>query len=188
MDADMSVRDVMSREFLGVSESDSVVSIVRLMLEEAVGFAVVLRGRDPVGTVTERDVLSLAVENGTIEKATVAETMSEAVPTVRSDRDLAVGIDRLVAADGSRLVVIGEAGPEPVGVLTYRDVATTIAHSLRSRNGYDAEDTPGTGASGFEAERAANESIQGICESCGTLSRSLSVVDGRSLCPNCRDV
>jgi hypothetical protein len=141
--------------------------------------------------LTEHDVLASLVAGEAIETATVAEVMGEAVPSVRSDRDLAVGIDRLAAADVSQLVVTENGSGEPVGLLTHRDVATTIAHSLRSnRSSYGANGTD-AGSGRFEGtNRRANDgdTIQGICESCGTLSDSLASVDGQLLCGNCRDV
>lgn len=186
----MTIRDVMSREFVGVSESDPLDATVDIMLEEKVDCVVVLRGGDPVGMMTERDVLASVSEGRGTADATVAEVMSEAVPSVRSDRDLAVGIDRLATADSSRLVVIENSSDEPVGLLTYRDVATTVAHALRSGSRYDGYDekVSRTDAGGFEAEGEREDTIQSICESCGALSRSLSAVGGQLLCPNCRDV
>ena len=188
MDAEMTIRDVMSRGFVGVSESDPLDATIDLMLEEKADCVVVLRGDEPVGMMTERNVLASVSENRGTADATVAEVMSEAVPSVRSDRDLAVGIDRLATADSSRLVVTENDSDEPVGLLTYRDVATTVAHSLRSGSRYDEEGISRTDTSDFEAERGRDDTIQSICESCGALSRSLSTVGGQLLCPNCRDI
>jgi CBS domain-containing protein len=191
MDADMTIRDVMSREFVGVSESDPVDATVDLMFEEKADCVVVLRGGDPVGLMTERDVLASITESGGFENATVADVMSEAVPSVRSGRDLAVGIDRLATADSSRLVVTENGSHRPVGLLTYRDVATTIAHSLRSgRSSYGASDANARSDRFGDANGKASDAdtIQGVCESCGTLSSSLASVDGQLLCGNCRDL
>lgn len=192
MDADMTIRDVMSREFVGVSESDPVDETVRLMLEEEADCAVVLRGDDPVGMITDRDVLSMVLDGGDVESATVAEAMNETLSSVRSDRDLAVAIDRLSAANVSRLVVLENGSREPVGLLTHRDVTTAMTHSLRPRGRpYDTDDALDAGGSGFEmtdTDGTADDTMQSICESCGTLSRSLSNVDGQLLCPDCRDV
>jgi CBS domain-containing protein len=186
MNADVSVREVMNREFVGVSESDSVASTARLMLEEDADCAVALRGDDPVGMITVRDVLSSALDKSDVEAATIADVM-RAVPSVRSDRDVAMATDRLVAADVPGVVVIDDGSAEPVGLVTYRDIATTLTHSLRSPNEpYDSVETFPTGTNGFETER--DSEFQSVCESCGTLSRSLSAVDGQLLCSNCRDV
>ena len=45
MERDVSIRDVTAREFVGVSESDSVRSTVRLMYQEDVGSVLVKIGR-----------------------------------------------------------------------------------------------------------------------------------------------
>jgi CBS domain-containing protein len=216
MNADITIRDVMSREFVGVSESDPISETVRLMLDEDADCAVVLRGSDPVGTVTDRDVLSLMLDDGRVETATVADAMGERTASVRSDQDLVVAIDRLSATAASQLVVLETGSDRPIGLLTYRDVATALAYSLESGRGvydhdYEADD-PAVGAGGFEAfeagdgqdadrtdpidgtdrtnrtDRTADDTLQSICESCGTLSHSLSDADGQLLCPDCRDV
>ena len=82
MNVDVTVRDVMSHEFVGVNESDDVRGTVQLMLEEGVDCAVVLRGQEPVGVLTERDVLTLVAEDGSPEGTTVGELMGESGPTV----------------------------------------------------------------------------------------------------------
>ena len=63
MDAEMTIRDVMSREFVGVSESDPLDATIDLMLEEKADCVVVLRGDEPVGMMTERNVLASVSEN-----------------------------------------------------------------------------------------------------------------------------
>jgi len=196
MDADMTIRDVMSREFVGVSESDPVAETVRLMLAEDADCAVVLRGDDPVGMLTDRDVLSMVLDGRDVREATVADAMSDRTASVRSDRDLEVAIDRLSVANTARLVVIENGSDQPIGLLTHRDIATAVAHSLRPRGeSYDTDEELTVDTGGFEqfegesnAGRTTDDTFQSICESCGSLSRSLSAVDGQLLCQDCRDV
>ena len=196
MDADVTVRDVMSREFVGVSESDPAAETMRLLLAEDADCAVVLRGDDPVGTLTDRDVLSMVLDGADVEETTVADAMSEETASVRSDRDLELAIDRLSAANTARLIVIENGSGEPVGLLTHRDIAIAVAHSRRPRGeSYDTDEEVAADRSEFEqfdgesnGRRATDDTFQSICESCGSLSRSLSAVDGQLLCQDCRDV
>ncbi|WP_195155705.1 CBS domain-containing protein, partial [Halorubrum sp. AJ67] len=55
MRTDTTVRDVMHREFLGVSESDSLSDAAALLVEEETNCVVVVRGGDPVGRLESRD-------------------------------------------------------------------------------------------------------------------------------------
>ncbi|MFC7195331.1 CBS domain-containing protein [Halosimplex aquaticum] len=61
MERDVSVQEVMDREFVGVSESDGLRETAELMLAEEADSAVVLHGSEPVGVVTERDALEAFV-------------------------------------------------------------------------------------------------------------------------------
>lgn len=193
MDADMTIRDVMTREFVGVSESDSVLSTARLLLAEDADCAVVLRGNEPVGVLTERDVLATFVEDDEpdIDGVTVAEAMNGSVASIPANRDFEEAIDRLSSTTTDRLLVIENGSNEPIGLLTHRDVTAAVTHAMRLRaTPYeDAEaDANGIRSEFGTAESTPVDAIQSICEACGSLSRSLMNVDGQLVCPDCRDV
>ncbi|MFC7007669.1 CBS domain-containing protein [Halalkalicoccus salilacus] len=57
---DRTVKEAMTTTYVGVSESDTVGDVVDVMFDDDVAGVVVLRGRNPVGTVTERDLLRAA--------------------------------------------------------------------------------------------------------------------------------
>jgi CBS domain-containing protein len=172
----LTVRDVLPREFVGVSESDPVLETVELLLEERVESAVVLRGSEPVGVLTERDVLSLLVEGSDPATTPVGEVMTPAPETIEDDATVAEAADRLSTANSRRLLVRHE--DEVVGVLSEHDLlpATTLKGT--------AEPVVATaGDGGSEAY-----STQSICEGCGALTRNLVDVSGQLLCADCRDV
>ena len=62
MEPDATVREVMNREYLGVSESDTVGETASMMLDDGAEVVVVVRGSEPVGIMTERDALAAVVE------------------------------------------------------------------------------------------------------------------------------
>ena len=82
MNTEVSVREVMDREYVGATESDSLVDTVELLLREDAETAVVLRGSEPVGVLTERDVLAVLVDGPDPETATVGDALTESIPTV----------------------------------------------------------------------------------------------------------
>jgi len=73
MERDVSVREVMDREFLGASESDGLREAAELMLVEDADSVVVLRGSDPVGVVTERDLMTASPFSPTADGPTAVE-------------------------------------------------------------------------------------------------------------------
>jgi CBS domain-containing protein len=188
MNVDVAVRDVMSHEFVGVSESDDVRGTVKLMLDEGVDCAVVLRGQEPVGVFTERDVMSLVAEGADSESATVGDLMGDSGPTVSPDAGVDRALDLMATADVRRLLV-GES--DLLGVLTEHDLLSAAALERYQ----EPEDPRGVATNGADeyatsatatADTAVSE--QSICQDCGALTRGLVEVDGQLLCPDCRDV
>lgn len=178
MSSAVTVRDVMTREFLGVSEGDELVETVELLLEEGAECAVVLRGRDPVGLLSERDVLSLLVSGTDPASTTVSDVMSDGIVRINSGGSLTAAAGEM-SREGVRWLLAVE-DDDPVGVLTAHDIvaASTMVP------GSEAESmAPSMVASDPEAEY----DTQGICEACGTLARDLENANGQLVCPNCRE-
>lgn len=197
MNADVPVRELMDREYLGVSRSDDLLDTVELLLTEDSEVAIVQRGSEHVGVLTERDVLSLLVEGPPPADATVGDAMTESVPTIQPDRTLDHAADEMSTQATRRLVVTN--GTEPLGVITERDLLDSRAYHRAS----DEEDvteavaeqpsttamekTPETGPT-TDVESSREYSDQSICEGCGRLTSDLASFNGQLLCPNCRDM
>lgn len=187
MNGDVTVREAMTRDYVGVSESDSITETASLLLEEEVPGAVVLRGHDPIGIITARDVLSWLVREDD-DGATVADCMTETVPEIDPERPIVTAVDEMFA-QATHLLVVTDNGGEPVGMLTQEDVvaATTLTptseppeREVEPARVESEEDTPAEANSGY--------SEQGICERCGALTSDLVSFNGQLLCADCRDV
>lgn len=193
MNTEVTVREVMDREYVGVSESDDLVETVELLLREETDAAVVVRGREPVGVVTARDVLALFVEGPDPQTATVADAMTESIPTVPPDETLDAAADRM-SAQSTRWLVVTD-GAEPLGLLTEHALLATRApdpgrNSPATDSGVVTADGDAGTALATEQETEADDSFddQGICEVCGTLTRDLGASNGQLLCADCRDM
>lgn len=208
MEGEVTVRDVMTRDYVGVSESDTVLGAVRLMDEDGVGCVVVLRGSDPVGILTESDVLALVADERDPAEVEVSAAMSEPVVSVDADRELADAASTMSREDIRRLVV--NNGDELVGVLSERDViaASASLSGIPSVRDPGAVGSPGVGEPGDVGGTGVGEPMEGeatgaatpdesdryeysdrsICEACGTLSRELTNVNGQLICADCRTV
>lgn len=190
MNEPVSVREVMNREYVGVSESDGLLETSELLVREDEPTALVLRGNDPVGVVTETDILAYLVSEGGPESATVSDAMTESVPSISPDARLPEARDRMAAWSTGWVVVVED--DEPLGTLTDHDILSTAR--LESESTTPVEDegrfaTPGEAATA-NGTTASDDSFeeQGICSACGTLTRSLASVNGQLLCSDCRDV
>jgi CBS domain-containing protein len=209
MEGEVTVRDVMTREYVGVSESDTVLGAVRLMNEEGTGCVVVLRGSEPVGIMTESDVLALVADERDPAETRVSAVMSEPVVSVDAERELSDAAGTMSREDIRRLLVTN--GEEVVGVLSERDVISASASlssvpSVRSES--PREITGGgpltddrMGGDPMTDDRASDStevvgengdrgqySDRSICETCGTFSRELTNVNGQLICADCREV
>lgn len=162
------VRDVMHREFLGVSESDELGDAAELLIDENADYLVVLRGHEPVGLLSARDVLTAVLSGDGLEED-VGSVMQPPVPAVSAVERLADVEERLLQEDTGHLIVTEEN--EAVGVITERDLlaaTTTVREPTHLHEGSDP----------------AVE--QSICEVCGTLSPELTPVNGQLVCPDCQ--
>jgi len=191
MNGDVTVRDVMRREYVGASEADTLVDTAALMLEEDVEAVVVLRGSQPVGILTERDLLQAAVDQGDLDWLEVAHAMQEDPPTVTPEESLAVATDLMSGTEVRRLLV--HDGDEPIGVVSEHDVVTasTLDPRVDGTEIEAASDAVGTEAvAATTAGTSADEefSNQGICEVCGALTRNLSTFNGQLVCTDCKDL
>lgn len=192
MESDVTIREVMSREYVGVSESDSVLGAVKLMRDEASACVIVLRGSEPVGIVTEWDVLGLVADEGDPDTTEISTIMSRPVVTVDPDRGLSEAAETMTR-EGIRNLLVTE-NDDIVGVLTQRDVIAATGSMARTTT------SAGTAAPGNEprassanpTREGAGERVgferQGICEVCGALSHSLAEENGQLVCADCRGV
>jgi CBS domain-containing protein len=192
MHADVTVRDVMSHEFVGVSEGDDVRSTASLMLSEGVDCVVVLRGREPVGLLTEREVLGVIADGSDPESTPVGEVMADTGGSIEPTAGLDAAMDIMTTEDSRRLLV--DDG-ELHGVLTEHDLlAATTLERYEEPEGAErvamngAERAYGTATFDDTPDEDLAVSDQSICQECGALARDLSEVDGQLLCADCRDV
>ncbi|WP_423995074.1 cyclic nucleotide-binding/CBS domain-containing protein [Halorubrum trapanicum] len=153
MRTDTTVRDVMHREFLGVSESDSLPEAAALLVDEETNCLVVVRGGEPVGRLESRDALDALLsvtgvagdsdDDPDPADRTVGDVMGPPLPTVSPDDSLAAVEERLVSEGADRVVAVDDG--EAVGVVTDGDALAAGAPRT------------GAGAEGFGEEAAAGE-------------------------------
>jgi len=181
MNGDVTVRDVMTREFVGVSEGDAIVGVADLMVEAGVEGAVVLRGAEPVGMVDARAVVEVVAAGGDPESVTARAAMAEPVASIDVDSPLREAVSTFVARDVRRMVVVD--GEEVVGTLSEHDVIA--AQAALPDDG--SPDVPLAVATG-ETVGDDRYSTQSVCEACGSLAGSLASVNGQLLCADCREM
>lgn len=177
----LALRDVMSREFVGVSESDPLLDAVELMRTEETNSAVVLRGSDPVGVVTTERVLDLMVNGQDPAEAAVGDVMEDTPESLSLDASVGDAADLMGRTNTPRVLVSDDGGVH--GIVEAQDVAPV----MKPRGGASAVPVEPR-----ESELSSDETEtfgeQGVCEVCGNLTQELTAVNGELRCPECRAV
>lgn len=199
MESELSVRDVLTNEYVGVSESDTVLGTVELMREERTSCALVVRGADPIGIVTEWDVLELVADERDPAGTTVERVMTTPIISVAPDRSL-TDVATTMARQNIRNVVVKDADGV-AGLVTQRDVIAAAGSFQATMTPPRSSEPPmdygraGTDRSTAEAEggdvlpNGGDEyTTQGVCEACGSLADALWEANGQLVCSDCRTV
>jgi len=118
---DIKVGTIAKRDLLTVDEEASVSSAAKLMRERERGSLVVTREGQPIGIVTERDMLKKVLADARDPRSLkVNEIMTSPVISIEHDRSLGQAID-LMSRRRLRRMLVTENG-KLVGIFTQRDV------------------------------------------------------------------
>ena len=116
-----SIRDAMTSNPCAIDSDKSVAYAAKMMRDEDVGFAPIVKGDRLVGTVTDRDIAVKVVSEGKDpETTTVLEVASNELVTVHPDQDLEEALTLMAHNQVRRLPVVEQDG-QLVGVLAQAD-------------------------------------------------------------------
>ncbi len=168
----VSVRDAMETKVLTADRNTSVAKAAKFMAERGVGSIIIVDNKNPVGILTERDLLMKVVSADLRpSKIRVGKIMSTPIISISPDADI-MEAARLMAKSKIRRLPVVENG-KIVGVVTARDI-TVISPELA-----EIVEHP---------EHPTRERIdQSVCEVCGEVTTDLYEVNGMWVCENCRD-
>lgn len=173
----VSVREVMSAEYLGVHEGESVSRVAAVLAEHREDTAVVLDGSEPIGIALAVDLLD-ALLAGDRDEPIVAH-MREPITTVEPTATIEHAIELMATAETDDLIVI-DLEDNAIGVVNARDLLSGVDGLLEDH----LEATiPRTGD-----RSPPSISEQGVCESCGRLADVLHESDGSLLCVACAEL
>ncbi len=125
------VSDVMREVAVTASESDSLLSAVRLMMDNKISVVLVTDEADaPVGILTERDVVK-AVDSsgGSVAGMTVGSIMTRSPITITKDASILKAI-HMMAKHGIRHLPVVDENGFLEGIVSIRDVAVEVARML----------------------------------------------------------
>ncbi len=181
MEVKMPVKEIMTRDVVTVDINSDVQQLAKKMLTFKVGSVIVTDNEQPVGIVTERDIVRKIVSrNLKPDDISIKELMTTPLITIPSSDDVTNTMHKMVKLEIRRLPVV-ENG-RLVGIVTDTDL---IAISAEMGNIF-------SDLIKMHREKIFSEepghAVKGICEDCGYISDNLLMVDGRLLCESCREI
>jgi CBS domain-containing protein len=179
MGRDVLVKEAMKTNLVIVQPTITVLEAAKLMKNRKIGNVIVVEKKQPIGILTESDILKKVVAEGINAKdVLVKDVMSTPIIVIEPYNNLEEAMNIMGKCNVRRLPVI-EKG-ELIGIITQKDISaiSPILHEI-SREWYDIK---------LRDESYYQRQIfSGKCEDCGTLSSNLKNIDGRLLCEDCTD-
>lgn len=128
-----SVRDIMIKDLLTISENETALKAAQVMTEKGVSSLIVLADDQPIGIVTERDFIKkICVKELKVSSVRVGDMMSRIRTSASPDTPIDVAVQRMVNNRIRRLPII-ENG-KVVGIITVTDLAKHLRTILLLNN------------------------------------------------------
>ncbi len=125
------IRTFVREDIVSATFDTPVVDLARQLDDEGVGSIVIVEREEPVGIVTDRDlVLEVIAEGRDVETLTAADVMSEDLVTVDADVGIFEVIRTMEEAHVRRIPAIDEDGCL-AGMVTFDDFVVLLARELK---------------------------------------------------------
>ncbi len=128
-----SVRDIMIKDLLTISENETALKAAQVMTEKGVSSLIVLGNDQPIGIVTERDFIKkICVKELKVSSVRVRDLMSRIRTSASPDTPIDVAVQRMVNNRIRRLPIIDNG--KVVGIITVTDLAKHLRTILLLNN------------------------------------------------------
>ncbi len=181
METEIPVRDIMTRPVITADADLDILSAAQKMSSANVGCLIIIRKKEPIGILTERDLVKKIVAEAKDPRSVlVKDIMNSPLVGVEPDASLRDAAALMLRSGVKRLPVI--ANGNLVGIITDTDLVSGSSLGLNEilsdllemhRENIHFEQPKGV--------------VRGICELCGQFSDSLESSNGELLCWSCRD-
>ena len=120
----MQVRNIMKSPVITIEPDQSVRAAAQVMRDHNIGSVIVARSGQPLGILTERDVLHAAAQNPNLDTTTVSQHMTAPLVTAATGWDVTVAATEMTHRQIRHLVVVEQ--DQPLGVVSLRDVLSVF--------------------------------------------------------------
>jgi len=173
------VKEAMKANPVKVEANITVLEAAKIMKKKRIGNVLVVEKKQPIGILTESDILKKVVAEGkNASDVLVEEVMSTPIIVTDPYITLEEAMKTMGKCNIRRLPVVEDG--ELIGIITQKDISriSPILHEI-SREWHDISEK--------DEAYFKSQIFSGKCEDCNTLSANLKNVDGRLLCEDCVD-
>lgn len=172
----ITVGDVATFPVYTVNKNQTVEEAAKEMDLRGIGSIIVVNSsNNPVGMITERDIVVKVVARGLDpKKVTVGEVMSSPLITIDYNKDLERALDTMRLHKVHKLGVM--KNDKLVGIITERDIVLAVPAILETYYSKISSSIPPTNKI---------EYYEGYCEDCGQWSERLVAYQGKYICEDC---
>ncbi|HDM23788.1 CBS domain-containing protein [archaeon] len=172
----LKVKNIMSENLITAPQTADIVELSKLMTKHNIGSVIIVSEEtgDPIGIVTERDIITRALSKGLPLSTKAEKIMSTPLITIDEEASIREALD-LMNRHGTKRLLVKNAQGKIVGILTMTDVQKVMP-ALMEILSYKAP---------TEVVEKAEAAYSGFCDECGSWSSELRRVDDRFLCPEC---
>lgn len=178
------VGDIMTRNFISVKPSTSILECAKKMVRKRVGSLILKENNKLKGIITEGDVIWAMIKKSRkeLDKIEASEIAPKKLVTIKPSADLFQALQKMKKTKYRWLPVT--INKNIIGFLTLKDVLRiepslfeTASEIMQIREESEK----------LKRRKAGKTFKEGLCEECGNFSM-LYRVDNRMICESCRDV
>lgn len=124
------VREIMQPPVKSIAPGSAVIEAAQRLRDAGIGSLVVVHGSDPVGIITESDIVAVAAARGDTEELSVGDVMSEDLVTIDPDSTVEAAVELLQTHNVKKLPVM--EAHNLVGIVTTTDISDYVPHVRRT--------------------------------------------------------
>jgi len=123
------VRDIMEKNVITLDYSKSALDAAQMLKEKEISFLVIQKEGNPIGLVTERDIVrKIAADDKKSSALSIQDIMSRNFKWVKPEEDIEDAIQKMLNNNIRRLLVL--ENDKLVGVITQTDLASFLRSKL----------------------------------------------------------
>lgn len=123
----ISVSGIMTKDVKTSTETQTIHNICKIMRDNNIGDVIIVKdiGSEPVGIITERDIINQIALNPSAVQLSVHELMSKPLITIDPNSSIKNAIETMQLKNIRRLLVVDNRG-KAVGIITEKDIFRAI--------------------------------------------------------------